>query len=321
MGSWTVVGSGLTGAVIARYLHERGNKVTVLESRGEVGGNVADYQVDGTFIHRYGPHLFRTNSRRIWDYVNRFTTFTEYRHRVHTLAAGEIRPWPCAVSKPAFNGVPQNFEEACLAQMSEVSYRKFVKGYTEKQWGCDAKMLSVSLCKRIEPNDTGFLFPNHIYQGIPVWGYTSMMQNMLRGIEVKLNTPWDGTRGSNLVFTGGIDAYYSYDAGKLRYRSQQRTLRPGGSFCAQLNYADANEPRIRTISWRHITGGRSDLVTDETPQEGGEEYPFPDDENQRLYQEYARRPTKAIICGRLGEYRYLDMDQAIGRALKICDSL
>lgn len=321
MGAFTIVGSGLTGAVIARRLHERGEKVIVLERREEIGGNVADYQVDGTFIHRYGPHLFRTNSQRIWDFVNRFTTFTEYKHRVHTLAAGEIRPWPCAVSKPAFMGVPQNFEEACLAQMSRVSYEKFVKGYTEKQWGCDAKSLSPSLCKRIEPNDTGYLFPNHKYQGIPTWGYSAMVGNMLRGIEVKVNTPWDGSKHHHLIFTGGIDAYYNYDLGKLRYRSQRRVLEPGRAFCAQLNYADASEPRIRTIGWSHITGGRSDLVTHETPQEGGEEYPYPDDENAQLYAEYAARPTKAIICGRLGEYRYLDMDQAIGRALKICDSL
>ncbi len=349
---YVVVGSGLSGAVIARRLADAGERVIVLERRGHTGGNVADsLHPSGVCVHRYGPHLFRTVSDEIWQFVNRFAQFHPYKHRIRTLVDGQMENWPiagsyirrvCGTTSPAAiaaNGKPRNFEEAALAMMPEPVYRKFVKGYTEKQWGAPARQLSASLCRRfdVREDDNPYLTPNAKYQGIPTEGYSRMMQRMLEGIPVVLN--FDYLRDRNafrakklLIYTGPIDEFFDFEMGKLHYRGQRRThtylpnadrIQP----CAQIN-DPGDRPHIRDVEWKHLAPPctarrlRGTVITRETPFSPDDpedyEYPFPDETNRRLYHRYtamaAEEPDVAMV-GRLAEYRYYDMDHAVGNAL------
>lgn len=350
---YVIVGSGLTGATIARLLVDAGREVLVLERRQHAGGNVHDHKhSSGVRIHTYGPHYFRTSSEEIWDFVRRFADFFPYEAIVKSYVDGAIENWPIAASyiqrvvgkdwKPSFVGKPRNFEEASLAMMPDVVYRKFVKGYTEKQWGVSATELSADLAKRFdvrEDNEPRLM--RHKYQGIPRRGYASFTASLLEGIPLLLD--FDYLQHKHLirprkvlVFTGPIDEYFAYDLGKLRYRGQrrehayipdQRLAQP----CGQVNNPDpANGPHIRTLEWKHmmppeeIHSIQGTVLTREypfSPQDPNhQEYPFPDAQNQALYQKYRARAEAIpglLVCGRLGEYRYYDMDQAIARAIML----
>lgn len=352
---YVIVGSGLTGAVIARYLSDAGKRVIVVERRSHVGGNVADFtHPSGIQIHRYGPHFFRTTSDEIWRFVNRFADFHPYRHQVKSRIQGRLENWPVARSYiericganwrpvPTGHGPPSNFEEAALRLMPCIIYEQFVKGYTEKQWGVPASALSPSLCNRfdVRDDDDPFLHPKHRYQGIPTEGYTSMMERMLRGIPVVLNVDFLAERHAfrpreMLVFTGPIDEYFNYSLGRLAYRGQKRShiYQPEIDWsqpCAQINEPSTQQRYIREIEWKYLMHPeyaariRGSVVSRETPwsphDPDGYEYPFPDTENQSLfsrYQDLAKTEPTVLICGRLGEYRYYDMDHAIGRALTL----
>jgi len=354
---YLVVGSGLTGATIARILVDRGERVLVVEKRNHVGGNVHDYvHPSGIRIHTYGPHYFRTNSDRIWAFVNRFAEFYKYEAILKSYIDGKYENWPVLGSyirravgsdwKPSFYGTPTNFEEACLAMMPESIYKKFVKGYTEKQWGVPAKELSADLAGRFDVRtDEDPRLKRHKYQGIPLHGYAAFMQAMLSGIPVILN--FDYLENRNLIkprkktiYTGPIDAFFDYDLGRLKYRGQQRSheYHPGATFlqpCGQVNNpGPENGPHIRTLEWKHMMPKqfaeriRGTVLTKEvplTPHDPDQfEYPFPGRINAKLYQKYRARADKipdVLICGRLGEYRYYDMDQAIARAMILAESI
>ena len=350
---YLVVGSGLTGATIARHLSDAGREVLVIERRAELGGNVHDYRhPSGIRVHTYGPHYFRTNSEEIWRYVRRFGSFYTYEPALKSLVDGSYENWPVAASYirrtvganwvPDFCGTPANFEEASLAKMPRLIYEKFVKGYTEKQWGVSATALSPSLARRFDVReDDEPRLMRHKYQAIPQDGYVALMRQMLNAIPVIFNHDYLRDRkaitpGKMLVYTGPIDEYYGYDLGRLQYRSQRReilhfpdvdSLQP----CGQVNNpSNQNGPHIRTLEWKHMMAPecqrfiRGTVVTRETPYTPSNpdeyEYPFPDGTNARLYRAYASRAVKErnlLVCGRLGEYRYFDMDQAIGRAIQI----
>lgn len=353
---YVVVGSGLTGAVIARTLADRGRDVLVLERRDHLGGNVHDFlHPSGARIHTYGPHYFRTNSRRIWAFVNRFASFHPYEAVVGTLVDGRVERWPVAAEyirravgerwEPAFRGEPSNFEEASLAMMPEVVYRKFVQGYSEKQWGVPASTLDATLARRFQVADDGDLrLMRHRHQGIPAGGYAAFMERMLEGIPVALGCdylrrPEAFVHRRALVYTGPIDELSGFDLGRLRYRGQRRTHehlpvdehQPVG----QVNNPDpANGPHIRTLEWKHMMPAAEraavpgTVITREVPHDpadpGEYEYPFPDRANAALYARYRARVRgrrDLLVCGRLGEYRYYDMDQAIGRALVLAKRL
>ena len=348
-----IVGSGLTGTTIARTLADAGCEVLVLERRSHVGGNVHDQlHQSGVRIHTYGPHYFRTNSDDIWRYVNRFAEFFPYQAIVKTLVDGELEQWPISAQyieresgpdwKPAYNKQPANFEEACLSVMPQAAYEKFVKGYTEKQWGHAATTLSPKLAERFEVRrHSDPRFSLHRHQGIPRDGYAEFMRELLRGIPVVLNCDYLAMRQlfkarRLLVFTGAIDEFFSYDMGKLDYRAQSRehVFLPDVTYaqsCGQINNPNpASGAHIRTLEWKHMmppgeaSAIRGTVITRESPYSPQNsdhyEYPFPDQRNQFLYDAYrsrAAREERLMICGRLGEYRYFDMDQAIGRALRI----
>jgi UDP-galactopyranose mutase len=347
---YLIVGSGLTGAVIARTLTDAGRRVLVLDRRPHLGGNVHDhFHPSGIRIHTYGPHYFRTNDDALWAFVNRFAQFYSYEAALKSWVDGRHENWPIAASyirriigncwTPEFQGNPTNFEEASLAMMPRVIYEKFVKGYSEKQWGVLASSLSVSLSRRFDVReDDEPRLMRHKYQGIPVDGYAGLMSNMLVGIPTMLNCDYLKHRAKfkadrMVVFTGPIDEYFDFDLGRLMYRGQRREHKylPDVEFiqpCGQVNNPDlANGPHIRTLEWKHmmqpeyaqrIHGTVLTQETTITPNLPNDyEYPFPDAANTDLYQAYRARANAIpglLICGRLGEYRYYDMDQAIARA-------
>jgi UDP-galactopyranose mutase len=354
---YVIVGSGLTGATLARMLTDAGREVVVLDRRRHPGGNVHDYTHEsGVRIHTYGPHYFRTGSEKIWRYVNRFTEFSPYVASLQTLVDGKLENWPIAASyirrvigetwTPSFHGQPANFEEASLAMMPELIYRKFVKGYSEKQWGVPAATLSAGLARRFDVReDDDPRLMKHEHQGIPRRGYAAFMENMLKGIDVRLNCTYrpedpQVTARKLLVFTGPIDEFFNYDEGRLRYRTQWRehVYLPGTDVyqpCGQVNNPDPDAgPHIRTLEWKHmmppeqLTGVRGTVISRECTVDSEEpdrhEYPFPDQLNTDLYNRYRARANaipKLLLCGRLGEYRYYDMDQAIGRAMGLGEDI
>jgi len=350
MSDYVVVGAGLTGAVIARALHEAGCDVSVIDRRHHVAGNIHDHRhASGIRIHSYGPHYFRTNDEDLWRYVNRFGRFYRYEAALRSLVDGRHESWPIAGSyirrtvgadwRPEFTGTPGNFEEAALSLMPRPIYEKFVKGYTEKQWGVPAATLSAGLVKRFDVRDDDEpRLMRHTHQGIPVEGYTRLVEAMLAGIPLRLGVDYLADRDAfrprrRLVFTGPIDAFFGFDLGRLAYRGQRRAhaWHPDVEFlqpCGQVNNPDpAAGAHIRTLEWKHMMAPeaaaaiRGTVLTRETPftpdDPGDYEYPFPDAANAALYARYRARADAlpgVLICGRLGEYRYYDMDQAIARA-------
>jgi UDP-galactopyranose mutase len=345
-----IVGSGLTGGVIAKTLVEAGHSVTVLERRSHQGGNCHDHwHPSGIRIHTYGPHYFRTNSEKLWQFVNRFSRFSPFEAVLKSFVDGRYENWPIAASyirrtlganwRPEISGEPRNFEEASLAMMPRAIYEKFVKGYSEKQWGVPATALSANLAKRFDVReDDEPRLVRHKFQGIPENGYTVFMEEMLKGIPVIVNCDYLKHKSQfpakrMTVFTGPIDEYFGFDLGRLKYRGQRREHQylPDVEWaqpCGQVNNPDpANGPHIRTLEWKHMMARqfseriRGTVLTRETtvtPADPNDyEYPFPDDANDALYKTYAERARAIpglLICGRLGEYRYYDMDQAIARA-------
>lgn len=354
---YVIVGSGLTGGTIARLLADAGRDVVVLERRSHLGGNVHDHlHPSGVRIHTYGPHYFRTGSEEIWEYVNRFAKFYKYEAVVKSLVDGQIENWPIAASyirrtvgqnwKPSFTGAPKNFEEASLAMMPEIVYWKFVKGYSEKQWGVPATSLAAELAKRFDVReDDEPRLMRHKYQGIPRQGYAHFSRSITDGIPLVSNFDYLKHKErvkarKKLVFTGPIDEFFGYDLGRLRYRGQRRehSFLPNEALvqpCGQVNNPDPSTGlHIRTLEWKHmmppedISKIQGTVLTQEytfSPEDPNQqEYPFPDKQNQQLYQLYRARAESdpnLLICGRLGEYRYYDMDQAIGRAMLLARQL
>ncbi|MCA8984928.1 MAG: NAD(P)-binding protein [Planctomycetaceae bacterium] len=348
---YLIVGSGLTGGTLARLLSDVGREVLVLDRRKHLGGNVYDeVHSSGIRFHTYGPHLFRTNSKGIWEFVNRFAEFYEYIHQVSTLVDGRYETWPITTDtllriageqwEPGFLGSPSNFEEASLRMMPRIVYEKFVRGYTIKQWGVDPKTLAAQLAKRFDVREEGDRrFSRHRFQGLPRKGYANLIANLLSGISVRTGVDYLQCRSQfhvrkMLIYTGPIDEYYNSELGKLYYRGQHREsqylpninqIQPD----SVINYPGLEDGNlVRQIEWKlmmpkseqlTITGT---LLTTERPVYPNSpdeyEYPFPDQRNADLYAAYRKRADAEdglIVCGRLGEYRYYDMDHAIGRAL------
>ncbi|MBM3854917.1 MAG: hypothetical protein FJ399_17485 [Verrucomicrobia bacterium] len=347
---YVIVGTGLTGSVIARTLVDAGQSVLMVERRRHLGGNVHDaVHASGIRMHSYGPHYFRTSSDRLWAFVGRFATFRPFEAVLKSWVDGRHENWPIAASyirrtigdswQPAFTGMPTNFEEASLAMMPRAVYEKFVRGYTEKQWGVPATALSADLVRRFDVRaDDDPRLMLHRYQGLPEDGYAAFMRRLVDGIQVLLDCDYLRMRESVqarrlLVFTGPIDEYFGFSLGRLAYRGQQREHESLSDVdwvqpCVQVNNPSPDGGAyIRTIEWKHLMAPtkaaqvRGTVLTRETtvtPSDPDQyEYPFPDRANAELlaaYQRLAAAEPKLLICGRLGEYRYFDMDQAIARA-------
>ena len=363
MYDYLVVGSGLFGAVFARQATDAGKKVLVIDKRPNVAGNVYTEKVEGINFHKYGAHIFHTNNTEVWNYVNRFATFNRFTNSPVANYKGELYSMPFNMytfnkmwgvvtpeeaaakieeQKKEIIGEPRNLEEQAISLVGRDIYEKLVKGYTEKQWGRDCKELPAFIIKRLPVRltfDNNYF--NALYQGIPIGGYTKLVENLLDGIEVQLNVDylvdrakWDAI-AEKVVYTGAIDAFFNYSLGNLEYRSvrfENEVLDiPNFQGNAAVNYTDRETPWTRIIEHKWFEFGKDEngndlpktIISREYSSEWkpGDEpyYPVNDEKNGALYKEYralADQEGKVIFGGRLGEYKYYDMDAVIASALE-----
>ena len=338
---YLIVGSGLYGAVFAREAMDRGKKVLVIEKRNTIGGNIYTEKIEGIDVHVYGAHIFHTNNKKVWDYITRFADFNRFTNSPVANYKGELYSLP--FNMYTFNrmwGVVTP-EEQAIALVGRDIFEKLVKGYTEKQWGRDCKDLPAFIIRRLPVRltfDNSYF--NALYQGIPFGGYTRLVQKLLDGAEIRLNTDYLAERdmldtlAEKVVYTGPIDAYFGYGLGNLEYRSVRFETElldiPNFQGNAAVNYTDRETPWTRIIEHKWFTFGRDEdgndlpktVISHEYSSEWkpGDEpyYPVNDEKNAALYAAYrslADQEEKVLFGGRLGEYRYYDMDQVIASAL------
>lgn len=352
-----IVGAGLYGAVLAHEALRAGKKVLVLERRGHIGGNAYTEEVEGIQVHRYGAHIFHTNSQPVWDYVNRFAAFNRFTNTPVANYRGEIyslpfnmftfnKMWGVVTPEEAAAEIerqrraagitqPRNLEEQAIRLVGTDIYEKLVRGYTEKQWGRPCAELPAFIIRRLPVR---FTYDNNYfdarYQGIPIGGYTAMVEKMLAGAEVRLDTDyladkahWDA-QAEQIVYTGAIDAYFGCRCGALEYRSVRFETElldtPNFQGNAVVNYTDRETPWTRIIEhkWFEPAGQPKTVISREYSSEwkSGDEpyYPVNDEKNAALYERYralAEQEEKTVFGGRLGEYKYYDMDKVIESAL------
>ena len=359
---YLIVGAGLYGAVCARELTDAGKKVLVVDRRPHVAGNAYTEDVDGIHVHRYGAHIFHTNDETVWKYVQRFASFNRFTNSPVARCGGEVYSLPFnmytfsqmwGVATPAeaaakiaeqrkeITGEPRNLEEQAISLVGRDIYEKLIKGYTEKQWGRSCRDLPAFIIRRLPVRltyDNNYF--NALYQGIPVGGYTRMVERMLEGVEVRLGVDYLERRAEldataeRVIYTGPVDAYFGYCLGPLEYRSVRfETETPDTDNFqgnAVVNYTDRETPWTRIIEHKWFQFGKDDAGKDlpgtvisreySAEWKPGDEpyYPVNDEKNGARYAGYramAEKETKTVFGGRLGEYRYYDMDQVIAAAL------
>ena len=359
---YLVVGAGLTGAVFAHEARKAGKKCLVIDRRDHIAGNVYTEDVDGIQVHRYGAHIFHTSLKNVWDYVNRFAEFNNYVNSPVAYYKGEVYNMPFNMNtfskmwgvvtpeearakideQIALEGIdePANLEEQALSLVGRDIFEKLVKGYTEKQWGRDCSELPASIIKRLPCR---FTYDNNYfndrYQGIPMGGYTKMVQNMLEGVEVRLNTEYrdliaqQPDIAERIIYCGPIDDFYDFKLGKLEYRSlrfeSEKLPEANHQGVAVVNYTERDIPYTRIIEHKHFEFGDqpTTVITREYPADWkpGDEpyYPINDERNIELYEEYrklAEGEGAVVFAGRLGGYKYYDMDKAIAAAFDLVES-
>ena len=353
---YLVVGSGLYGAIFAHEANKRGKKVLVIDKRPNIAGNIYTEEVEGINVHKYGAHIFHTNNKEVWQYITQFAEFNRFTNSPVANYKGELyslpfnmytfnKMWGVVTPEEAaakieeqrqeIKGEPKNLEEQAISLVGRDIYEKLIKGYTEKQWGRPCSELPSFIIKRLPVRltfDNNYF--NALYQGIPMGGYTKMVENMLEGIEVRLNTDYLENKekldslADKVVYTGPIDAYFNYKLGTLEYRSvrfETEVLdKPNFQGNAAVNYTDAETPWTRIIEhkWFEFGTQPKTVISREYSSEWklGDEpyYPVNDEKNGALYAEYKKlgeAETKVIFGGRLGEYKYYDMDAVIAAAL------
>lgn len=352
MYDYVIAGAGLYGAVIANELKRAGRKVVVLERADRVGGNCATSRVNGVHVHDHGPHIFHTKNRAVWDYVNGLTEWWPYRHhvkarvgdRIYTLPfnmATYYEMWGCTTPAEAEAELirqresiewPTNLEEQALATIGRDLYHTLVYGYTKKQWGRSPKDLPASIIRRIPLRMTfNSEYFDDWYQGIPVQGYSHLIQQCLDGVDVRTSTPVESgdwkSLGQKLIYSGSLDELYGYRYGPLAYRGLRfESISWSGSFqgLAQMNYPSEDVPYTRIVEHKHFhpCPGVVSMVTYEHPVawEPGmpRYYPVGDAANRALYRRYREMADVGgiIVGGRLGAYQYMDMDTTVAQALR-----
>ena len=354
---YLIVGAGLFGAVFARQAYERGKKCLVIDKRDHIGGNVYTEKIEGINVHKYGAHIFHTNNKDVWDYVNRFVTFNRFTNSPVANYKGELYSLPFnmytfnkmwgvvtpeeAVAKieeqrSEITGEPKNLEEQAISLVGRDIYEKLIKGYTEKQWGRDCKELPPFIIKRLPLRytyDNNYF--NDRYQGIPVGGYTQIAEKLLADIPIRLETEYKAFLAETedtfekVLYTGMIDEFFDYCYGQLEYRSlrfESEYLPDEDNFQgnAVVNYTERKIPYTRIIEHKHFEFGKGEgtVITREYPAAftRGDEpyYPVNDEKNGQLYQKYAalaKEQGNILFGGRLGQYKYYDMDKVIRAAL------
>lgn len=367
---YLIVGAGLYGSVFAREIHRQGRRVRLIDRRQHIAGNIYTEEVGGIQVHRYGAHIFHTSDKKIWNYVNQFAEFNHYINSPVARYKGELynlpfnmntfsRMWGVVTPDQAKEKIaeqiadlhitePENLEEQALSLVGRDVYEKLVKGYTEKQWGRACTELPAFIIKRLPLR---FTYDNNYfndrYQGIPIGGYTAMVEKMLTGIEVKTGVSYrefvseeerdgsfrltdrEGNTYDKVLYTGMIDEFFDFALGHLEYRSlrfETETLADCDNYQgnAVVNYTEREIPYTRVIEHKHFEFGTQPgtVITREypSPWKEGEEpyYPINDEKNEKLMEQYlelAKTRPHVIFGGRLGQYRYYDMDKVIAQAL------
>lgn len=363
MYDYLVVGAGLFGSVFAHEAKEHNKKVLVIDKRPNIAGNVYTEDIEGIHVHKYGAHIFHTNNSAVWNYIQQFATFNRFTNSPVANYHGELyslsfnmytfnKMWGVVTpeetekkieeQRKVITGEPKNLEEQAISLVGTDIYEKLIKGYTEKQWGRPCTELPAFIIKRLPVRltfDNNYF--NALYQGIPVGGYTKMVENMLDGIEVKVGVDYLENKeeldriAEKVIYTGPIDAYFDYCLGNLEYRSvrfETEVLdKPNFQGNAAVNYTDRETPWTRIIEHKWFQFGKDDegkdiektVISREYSSEWkpGDEpyYPVNDEKNGELYKKYrelADKEQKVVFGGRLGEYKYYDMDKVIESALK-----
>ncbi len=364
MYDYLIVGAGLYGATVARELTDVGKKILVIDKRNHIAGNVYTEKVEGINVHIYGPHIFHTNDKTVWSYVQRFAEFNRFTNSPLANYKGELyslpfnmytfnKMWGAVTPEEASTKIeeqrkavgivkPKNLEEQAITLVGTDIYEKLIKEYTQKQWGRPCDQLPTYIIKRLPVRltfDNNYF--NALYQGIPVGGYTKMVNNMLSGVDVRTGVDFFEHKdelmknAKTVIYTGSIDAYFNYSLGNLEYRSvcfENETLnKPNFQGNAVVNYTDAETPWTRIIEHKWFEFGKDEegknlpktVISREYSSEwkpGLEPYyPVNDDKNGKLYEAYkelAAKELNVIFGGRLGEYKYYDMDQVIAMALE-----
>lgn len=363
---YLIVGAGLYGAVFAHEARKRGKKVLVIEKRTHIAGNVYTANISGINVHSYGAHIFHTNSKKVWDYISQFAEFNRFTNSPIANYNGELyslpfnmytfnKMWGVNTPEEATQtieeqrkeiiGTPQNLEEQAISLVGRDIFEKLIKGYTEKQWGRDCKDLPPSIIKRLPVRmtyDNNYF--NALYQGIPKGGYTKLVENLLEGVEVRLNEDYLVNRkvydelAAKIVYTGSIDAFYEYRFGPLAYRTVRFETEllntPNYQGNAVVNYTDCRVPWTRIIEHKWFEFGKdargndieNTIISREYSAEwkAGDEpyYPVNDERNNMLYDKYkelADKEESVFFGGRLGAYKYYDMDATVEAALDFCE--
>ena len=364
MYDYLIVGAGLFGAVFANEAKKAGKTCLVIDKRNHIGGNVYTEKIEGINVHTYGAHIFHTNNADVWNYLQQFATFNRFTNSPVANYKGELYSLPFNMytfnkmwgvvtpdearakieeQRKEITTEPKNLEEQAISLVGRDIYEKLIKGYTEKQWGRDCKDLPAFIIKRLPVRltfDNNYF--NALFQGIPIGGYTKMVENMLEGIEVRLSVDYlknkeefDGM-AEKVIYTGPIDAYFGYKLGTLQYRSVrfENELLDTESFQgnAAVNYTDRETPWTRIIEHKWFEFGKDEdgkdipktYISREYSSEWkpGDEpyYPVNDDVNGALLEEYKKlavNEKNVVFGGRLGEYKYYDMDQVVARALEV----
>lgn len=366
MYDYLVVGAGLYGAVFAHEAAANGKSVLVIDKRNHIAGNVYTEKIQGIHVHKYGAHIFHTNDKEVWNYVTKFATFNRFTNSPVANYKGELyslpfnmytfnKMWGVVTPQEAMDIIeaqkkeagitePKNLEEQAISLVGKDIYEKLIKGYTKKQWGRPCNQLPSFIIKRLPVR---FTFDNNyfnaLFQGIPIGGYTKMVENMLDGIEVRLGVDYLENKeqydsiASKIVYTGAIDAYFDYKLGALEYRSVKFDTEildmPNFQGNAAVNYTDEETLWTRIIEHKWFEFGKDEqgnelpktVISKEYSSEWkqGDEpyYPVNDEKNSKLYLEYknlADKESHVLFGGRLGEYKYYDMDAVIASALKVC---
>ena len=358
MYDYLIVGAGLFGAVFAHEAHKKGKTCLVIDKRSHVGGNVYTEEIERIQVHKYGAHIFHTSNKKVWDYVQQFAEFNRYTNSPIAKYKDEIfnmpfnmntfnKMWGVVSPEEARNKIeeqiqeanitnPSNLEEQAISLVGKDIYEKLVKGYTQKQWGRACTELPAFIIKRLPVRftyDNNYF--NDLYQGIPIGGYTQIIEKMLQGIDLKLDYDFFKHREElekitdKIVFTGMIDQYYDYCYGELEYRSLKFVTEildiENYQGNAVVNYNEYEVPYTRIIEHKHFEYGTQEktVITKEYPaqwKEGNEPYyPMNDEKNNKLYEKYrnlADNEERVVFGGRLGMYKYFDMHQVIAEALK-----
>ena len=364
---YLVVGAGLYGAVFAHEAKKAGKSVLVIDKRDNIAGNVYTEKIEGIHVHKYGAHIFHTNNKKVWEYVNQFAEFNRFTNSPVANYHGELyslpfnmytfnKMWGVVTPEEAVAKIeeqkkeagitnPENLEEQAISLVGKDIFEKLIKGYTEKQWGRSCRELPAFIIKRLPVRltyDNNYF--NALYQGIPIGGYTKMVDNMLKGIEVRLGEDYLQQKdeydsiADRVIYTGAIDAYFNFAIGHLEYRSVRFDTevldKPNYQGNAAVNYTDVETPWTRIIEHKWFEFGKDEqgndlpktVISREYSSEwkpGDEPYnPVNDEKNSSLYSEYkkmADKEDKVVFGGRLGEYRYYDMDAVIASALDMCE--